>query len=88
MAEGREPLRSFGDLLQYFKKDQPQPPAKKEATKPKDDDDVSIESNSGSRVTPVSGNEVADQATHSGNPGGLPDAVTGNPVAEGGGTES
>ena len=88
MAEGREPLRSFGDLLQYFKKDQPQPPAKKEATKPKDDDDVSIESNSGSRVTPVSGNEGADQATHSGNPSGLTDAVTGNPVAEGGGTES
>jgi hypothetical protein len=88
MAEGREPLRSFGDLLQFFKKDQPQPPAKKEATKPKDDDDISIESKAGSVVTPVAGNEGADQATLSGNQGGLPDAVSGNPVAEGGGTES
>lgn len=88
MAEGREPLRSFGDLLQFFKKDQPQPPAKKEATKLKDDDDVSIESKPASLVTPVAGNEGADHVTHSGSQGGLPDAVTGNPVAEGGGTES
>ena len=88
MAEGREPLRSFGDLLQFFKKDQPQPPAKKEATKPKDDDDVSIESKPASLVTPVEGSEGAGQVTHSGNQGGLPDAVAGNPVAEGGGTES
>ncbi len=27
MAEGKEPMRSFGDLLQFFQKDQPQPPA-------------------------------------------------------------
>jgi predicted RNA-binding protein with RPS1 domain len=26
MAEGKEPLRSFGDLLQFFKKDTPTPP--------------------------------------------------------------
>jgi len=36
MAEGKEPLRSFGDLLQFFKKDQPAPPAEpKPAKKPK-----------------------------------------------------
>jgi len=32
MAEGKEPLRSFGDLLQFFKKDTPQPPSKKESS--------------------------------------------------------
>lgn len=32
MAEGKEPLRSFGDLLQFFKKDTPQPPSKKEGS--------------------------------------------------------
>lgn len=35
MAEGREPLRSFGDLLQFYKKDQPEPPTKK-SVKPTD----------------------------------------------------
>ena len=36
MAEGKEPLRSFGDLLQFFKKDQPAPPVEpKPAKKPK-----------------------------------------------------
>ena len=33
MAEGKEPLRSFGDLMQFFKKDQPEPPAKKPPAK-------------------------------------------------------
>ncbi|HBJ35460.1 MAG TPA: RNA-binding protein [Planctomycetaceae bacterium] len=33
MAEGKEPLRSFGDLLQFFKKDQPAPPTETKAEK-------------------------------------------------------
>ena len=33
MAEGKEPLRSFGDLLQFFKKDQPAPPTEAKAEK-------------------------------------------------------
>lgn len=52
MAEGKEPLRSFGDLLQFFKKDQPQPPGKKD-------------SSASNKPRPVAGGEtaVADEAS-------------------------
>lgn len=89
MAEGKEPLRSFGDLLQFFKKDTPTPPTevKPSGQKPKPAKDAAQET---AKPTEVSESQpAAIQATGSedaqatGTKGGQADtaAATGDDVS-------
>lgn len=63
MAEGKEPLRSFGDLLQFFKKDQPVPPVDAKPAKnpkpPKQEPTAEQLSDVAERADLASANETA-----------------------------
>jgi protein Tex len=72
MAKGDEPLRSFGDLMQFFKKAQPEPVVKAKVIKPvveavvetieTTQSDVSAAANSSDTAAPVSAEPQGDGA--------------------------